>query len=422
MNIVTKAAEAFGNFFTALGGVRFGVGASVLVSTCILFVLGFVALLLAWMRYGKDQDLLTFVKEIWKYVALGTLIGLSPMVFASLSGYVTGQAKSAMDTKGPIVDAGQGAVDQAIMATKAVWALRSVAQERLSQEWGVEETLATDNLDNYMKAQETMRADIRSKRKQVLADKAKATQDSQSSNPTVAAAGKAALQKATDQLTQLDQLDQQWKGADQGAKFKNGQLANGQFGADATWLTIGPAITGTVGRAVDEIKGWFVQIGSVFIIAIGLFLCGSAVMKILMGIISIFGRLLAYAVALTVAGAMAASLAPLAMVSFASQGWSRFGWNFIQFWLQAVTIASAGPSVIALVAKGLHAITTWAASISLALQSGALATSTLGDFAWIVNTGPLPMIAVGILAGQIPVVLDKGFSAIHGAISGHFQP
>ncbi len=422
MNIITKAAEAFGNFFTALGSVKFGVGSSVLISTCILFVIGFVVLLLAWMKFGKDQDLLTFVREVWKFVALGTLIGLSPAIFASLSGYVTGQAKSAMDVKGPIVDAGQGAVDQTITATKAVWALRSVAQERLSQEWGVEETMATDNLDNYMHAQETMRADIRTKRKQALADKTKATQDSRSSNPTIAAAGSAALQKATDQLTQLDQLDQQWKNASQGAQFNNGQVANGQFGPDATWLTIVPAITGTVGRAIDEVKGWVVQILSVFIIAIGLFLCGSAVMKILTGIISIFGRLLAYAVALTVAGAMAASLAPLALRSFASQGWSRVGCNFIQFWLQAITIASAGPAVIALVAKGLHAITTWAASISLALQSGALATTTLGDFAWIVNTGPLPMLAVGILAGQIPVVLDKGFSAIHGAISGHFQP
>ena len=425
MNLVIKAFTVFNAIFGQLKEFSFS-PVSTLVATSILVLIAFVRILIAWNEASRTQDFLTFARESQKMFFLWIFVTLVPGIMLSLNGYVQGRIGRVFDSQGTVATNGQKALDETVAATKAVWALRAPLSQRFTEDMGVGDARAVDNLDNFLSAQESMRDDARARRKEAVANKKQAELDAKSSNPKIAKAGQEALRAATDRIATLDQLDAAWKAAAKPAQDANAREAKGQ---GAVGETIGSTIAavasgGTYGFLLlyRKLAAFFIPVLVIGVLLVPLILAGSAVMGLVSTLIGLLSRLLALGVAMVVAGAMGSSLAPMAVVSFASQSFSRFGWNWLQFWLQVVVVASGLAPIVGLLAKGLGAIATYTGNMVVALQSGSLATQTISDFWVATSLAALAFVPLKALTAMLSTVLDKGLAALTGPINGQFHP
>jgi ElaB/YqjD/DUF883 family membrane-anchored ribosome-binding protein len=154
-----------------------------------------------------------------------------------------------------------------------------------------------------------------------------------------------------------------------------------------------------------------------------LILAVMACWKIIQACIGIFSHLAIYVAVVTLAGAFAISLGPLAFFTYLTEEFKRYGQAFVSFWLQAL----AGSIVLGVAVK-LAVIGFGNLSIMCISAGSAVVAALMGGNSGIGATmlqgviASLPFVAAGFALDFFAQFIQKAPTAGIGQISGSFQP
>lgn len=424
---VAKAlAAVFAKFTAIFERISFGPNAT-LVMTTILVVVAFGRLV--WLWSDEKANLGQFLKLHTQTLVLWGLIPMAPYLTSSLGAFASGRAKAALAADGALITSAQGAMNSGVDAVVATWALRAPVQERLSREfgWATEDANAPDTLDNFTNARNRLFEQTRARRRALNEAKKAAKAGMRSTDPVTKSRSILAASDAEQGLRELETIEAQWKAAEKPAREANQRIIDGQSpsGRNMFQHAVSAALTFTVSgwdTLYQALKGAAVVVLAALAVVPAIFLAASAVLGILSALVATLGRLLVYACGVTIASSMGMTISPLAVLSFASQSWSRYGWQFVGFWLQVLVSAVAIGPIVAMGGAALAILAGWASSAATGMQAAALPCTTAWETFIALTLGALPLMALKLLAGQIPALIEKALTAVIGPISGHFQP
>jgi ElaB/YqjD/DUF883 family membrane-anchored ribosome-binding protein len=154
-----------------------------------------------------------------------------------------------------------------------------------------------------------------------------------------------------------------------------------------------------------------------------LILAVMACWKIIQACIGIFSHLAIYVAVVTLAGAFAIALGPLAFFTYLTEEFKRYGQAFVSFWLQAL----AGSIVLGVAVK-LAVIGFGNLSLLCISAGSAVVAALMGGNVGIGSTmlqgviAALPFVAAGFALDFFAQFIQKAPTAGIGQISGSFQP
>jgi hypothetical protein len=383
-----------------------------------------------WLDWLKTADrsqsmpalMLDFAQKAGGLFLVWLFVGLTPIMFSSISGSVLGTLRG---LNAQVAAPAATLLDTGEQAISMVWNSQLAIQQNLanSNPWlfdGLQSNVSQANDAAQVTAtMEKMKIEAM---KQVAASKAEAAKLMASADPATQARGKALKVAASQQARQIElattsaQIEQAQTQAEvarssdglgAGGAAVNAVIGGLTLGMSELFLLLKRVLAGVVGFVIIAIP-----------LVLALMMCW----KLLQSVISLFSHLAIYAAIVGLASAFSAALGPLMVVTFATQEWKRYGQVFVSFWLQALAGTAVLAVAVKLVATGIGSLAGMCATAGFAVYSRVTATTGIGEAIIAGATAGLAFMACSFAVDFFVSFVQKAPQAGIGVVSGSFHP
>jgi hypothetical protein len=421
------------NFFSSLMGMvsKAGFGPTGAIAWSAIFIgIGVARLLWSFQQYRSDDfggSFITFLKTSGKMALIWFLIAGSPWIFGGIASFVQGNVQNA--AQGPITQQAQGLFNTLSQDVKVLWWMEPVAEREIFDTMPAQvksmtptafQPSATGALVGGAKAAVLINQMSDTWTQNSLTQSAQAKRMLASSNPKVRIAGQqlmanAVLQaQATGQAAMnLGTMAQQVAPAAQAEQNASG---------DGSSLSLVPMLDG-----LNAIMGIIVMLtctaGGILVVGPSLVLAVTALLKVISSAIEIFTYLFGFAAMVVVVSGFAVVLGPLAMFSFFSEHWSKYGWNFVSFWIQALVASIAVVVMTSILGTAFGSLGGFMSQAAI-LVAGAAASKGTGplDMALQALMGGVLFLGMGLALSYLSSFLQKALSGTTAMVHGSLHP
>jgi len=430
--IIDQFVTFFRRFCLSATGVKI-VPVSVVIITFLIFLGATVKFFLSFKKWFADQPHSNLVFGLGEFVKEGFGVGLvwmfagaMPIMLMVLGGTIQGRLiglpTSIGKAAGPLVDSVYNGI-------RVMWFSQGELQDKLAEESPV----LFDGLrdDDATAADAAAAADAARKLKAVAATDIAAMKKQaatlQSSDPAAANRLLAQAKKTeTDVNNGFTSIDAQQKASASQAAAGPRQsptIAGASGPTESSWRIFSGVLTLGVSEFFLLIKRCLAGSYSFISILIPLLFAVMALWRIIQAVIGALSYLTSYIVMTVVGCTIGQALGPLAMLSFLTQDWRRYGHSFVSWWLQAFFGGYALSIGAGIACTGFASLAGMAATTALSTYTTTvIGADSIGDRICGGAMTGLGYMAVSFGADFFTKALEKFPYAGIGLISGTFHP
>jgi hypothetical protein len=436
-SILTTLSGFYDTILASLAGGRFA-GSTQAAVSILLLLAAVVRIGIAtadWSKHhspdgGLGAAIVDFGRSIGRIWIVWTLVAASPWLVGAISSAATNNVKG-LNTL--VASKAQSVLNNMGDQVQSIWECQSIVSNNLADQYpwifdGFQDGTAAAN--SAALVQQSLQRNQAAMSLQIQGQLAQAQKLIASGVPAQVTQGQAIKSQANQAMKNLQNGIETAGAVKTDAKAKAKEMVDNQNGKGDGW--------GIAAAILRQFEAGFSLGLSEFLLLLRRCLAGAvafvillpalilAVMacwKIVQACIGVFSHLATYVAVVTLAGAFAIAIGPLACMTFATESFRRYGEAFWSFWLQAL----AGSVVLAAAVK--LAVVGFGNLSLLCISSGsAVVAALMGGTSGIGATmlqgviAAMGFVAAGFALDFFAQFIQKAPTAGIGQISGSFQP